>query len=177
MAKLRKNRMLLTCLISSIHRYTRSSSHFGINCTAVVAEIKVVQMVLTPSTERSANSLCVVRLQDDNNIPMTHHSIDHAGPNNREAGKFWVTLFDNCRSTVTPFGCTAAMSREGSTRAVTLPSFPIRDRRSRDAEVGSELRTFRIEQPGSIQALVLSSGSMEAKHQKGITSERFIFFI
>ncbi|KAG5453899.1 hypothetical protein CSKR_108574, partial [Clonorchis sinensis] len=46
-------------------------------------------------------------------------------------------------STVAPFRCLAAMSREGSTRAGILPGCPSLDRRIREAEVGFETRTFR----------------------------------
>ncbi|KAG5452742.1 hypothetical protein CSKR_102171 [Clonorchis sinensis] len=51
-------------------------------------------------------------------------------------------MSDN-RSAVTPFRCLTAMPPKESTRAGVLPGCPSLDRRSREAEVGFELRTFR----------------------------------
>ncbi|KER24477.1 hypothetical protein T265_07847 [Opisthorchis viverrini] len=53
------------------------------------------------------------------------------------------------------------------------------DRKVRGSNPTSATRLplFRLGQPGSISALVLPSGSMAARHRKGVTAERFHAFI
>ncbi|KAG5454388.1 hypothetical protein CSKR_107231, partial [Clonorchis sinensis] len=52
------------------------------------------------------------------------------------------------------------------------------DHKVRGSNPTSASRLFlsRLEQPDSIQALVLPSVGMAARHRKGVTAERFIYF-
>ncbi|KAG5441681.1 hypothetical protein CSKR_103184 [Clonorchis sinensis] len=45
-----------------------------------------------------------------------------------------------------------------------------------DPTSASRFPTSRLGQPGSIPALVLSSGSMASRHRKRVTAERFFYF-
>ncbi|KAG5450259.1 hypothetical protein CSKR_112437 [Clonorchis sinensis] len=107
---------------------------------------------------------------------------------------------------VASFWCPAVLQPEGSTRARIIPDCPGLDRGNREAEVAFEPgprpcvasyswglhKTDRqVEQdgsltdnneetpgqPGIILALVLPSGSMAARHRKGVTAERFCIAI
>ncbi|KAG5450620.1 hypothetical protein CSKR_101782, partial [Clonorchis sinensis] len=53
------------------------------------------------------------------------------------------------------------------------------DRKVRGSNLtsASRLPLCRLGQPGSIQALVLHSGGMAARHRKGATAERLLFII
>ncbi|KAG5453190.1 hypothetical protein CSKR_112752 [Clonorchis sinensis] len=99
------------------------------------------------------------------------------------------------RSAVAPFRCLTAMSPQGSTRVGIQPGCPSLDRGSREAEFGFEPRTFRqhkttdrkvrgsyptlgsklllsrVEQRGSIQALMPPSSGTAVVHLKGAAAE------
>ncbi|KER28789.1 hypothetical protein T265_04477 [Opisthorchis viverrini] len=108
----------------------------------------------------------------------------------------------NYRSSATPFPCLATKPPEGEMRAGIIPGFPALDKSNREAGFGFKLRTFwdyvsrneitdqrvrgsnptrsasrlplsGLGQPGSIRAIILPSGGMEAGHRKGVTDERF----